>query len=96
MDENHPLSITTLQYGHAKPGDLQPITETTARELVGAGAVRAIQAVRHGDAWAIVLRIALQDRVVRSQREPVRTWRSLDTLAGWVEQLGATQFEVVL
>ena len=90
------LPITTMQSDAADPGLLQPITEATARELVSTGAVRVVQVVRHGDAWAIVIRVALRDRVIRSQRERVRTWRSLDTVAAWAAALGVAGFEVAL
>ena len=90
------LPVKTGESDLPEPATLNPITEATARELVSAGAVRVVQVVRHGDAWAVVVRVALRDRVVRSQREQVRTWRSLDTVAAWVGQLGAAGFEVVL
>jgi hypothetical protein len=35
-------------------------------------------------------------RVVRSQRETIRTWRSLDTLASWATGLSAVAIEVML
>lgn len=90
------LTSRTGQSDTSEAGMLQPITEATARELVSTGAVRVVQVVRHGDAWAIVIRVALRDRVIRSQRERVRTWRSLDTVAAWVSALGVVGFEVAL
>ena len=87
-------SITTVASDNANPDLLQPITEATARELVNTGAVRSVQVLRHGDAWAAVIRVGLRDRVIRSQRERVRTWRSLDTVANWVVDLGANGFVV--
>lgn len=90
------LNIKTAESDHPEPGQLQAITEATTRELVSTGAVRVIQVVRHGDAWAVVVRVAMRDRVVRSQRGHVRTWRNLDTVAAWAAKLGADGFEVVL
>jgi hypothetical protein len=87
-------SITTVASDNSNPDLLQPITEATARELVNTGAVRSVQVLRHGDAWAAVIRVGLRDRVIRSQRERVRTWRSLDTVANWVVDLGANGFVV--
>ena len=81
-------SITSLASDAAEPGLLQPITEATARELVSTGAVRSVQVLRYNGAWAVVIRVALRDRVIRSQRERVRTWRSLDTVANWAVDLG--------
>ena len=80
--------ITTVASDNANPDLLKPITEATARELVSTGVVRSIQVLRHGDAWAVVIRVGLRDRVIRSQRERVRTWRSLDTIANWAVDLG--------
>ncbi|MBD8792652.1 hypothetical protein IFR09_23020 [Pseudomonas syringae] len=35
-------------------------------------------------------------RLVRSRREPVRTWRSLDTLSNYLDRLGVRQYRVEL
>jgi len=78
-------------------GNLQSITEDTTRELIATGVVRVLQVVHHGHAgWAILVRVGVQNRVVRSQREKIRTWRSLDTMASWAAGLGAVALEVIL
>jgi len=78
-------------------GNLQPITEDTTRELIATGVVRVLQVIHHGDAgWAILVRVGVQNRVVRSQRETIRTWRSLDTIGTWAAGIGAVAVEVIL
>jgi hypothetical protein len=78
-------------------GNLQSITEDTLRELIATGVVRVLQVIHHGNAgWAVLVRVGVQNRVVRSQRENIRTWRSLDTLASWAAGLGAVAIEVIL
>jgi hypothetical protein len=52
--------------------------------------------VHHGGAWAVLVRLGVQNRVVRSQREKIRTWRSLDTIGTWAAGLGAVAIEVIL
>jgi hypothetical protein len=75
---------------------LQPITEATTKELIATGVVRVLQVVHHDDAWAVLVRVGVQNRVVRSQRETIRTWRSLDTIGPWATGIGAFALEVIL
>ena len=78
-------------------GNLQSITEDTMRELIATGVVRVLQVIHHGNAgWAVLVRVGVQNRVVRSQREKIRTWRSLDTIGTWAAGLGAVAIEVIL
>jgi len=99
-----PLSMTALKKSTLRTpssdvshcGRLQPITEATTKELIATGVVRVLQVVHHDDAWAVLVRLGVQNRVVRSQRETIRTWRSLDTVAIWAAGLGAVAIEVIL
>lgn len=72
------------------------IQETTLRELVDAGAVRALRAVQSADgSWALVAQVGMAERTLRSAREPVRTWRRLDTMYRWTRQtLGVNRLEL--
>ena len=61
------------------------IHETTMRELLDSGSVRAIAVVAQGDAWAVQVEVGTRWRSLRSAREPVRVWKSLDRLARWLK-----------
>ena len=75
----------------------ESISQESLIDLVHAGSVRMLKAVQSGDgAWALVASVGMHDRTLRSQRESVRTWRSLDTLARYARQtIGINKFEVV-
>ena len=77
-------------------GNLQSITEDTTRELIATGVVRVLQVVHHDDAWAVLVRVGVQNRVVRSQRETIRTWRSLDTIGTWAAGIDTFALEIIL
>ena len=69
------------------------ITEATLRELLDSGAVRSVAIVAQGDAWAVQVEVGTRWRVLRSAREPVRWWRSLDRLARWLkDDLGIVEW----
>jgi len=71
--------------------------ETTLRPLVASGAVRECKVSRHGDRWAVWVRLGgpgSKWMPVRSQREAVRTWASLDTLERFTSELGILSFAV--
>ena len=92
--KNSTVRTTSSDVSHY--GRLQPITEATTKELIATGVVRVLQVVHHEDAWAVLVRVGVQNRVVRSQRETIRTWRSLDTIGTWAAGLGAVALEVIL
>ena len=71
------------------------IHESTMRELLDSGSVRAIAVVAQGDAWAVQVEVGTRWRVLRSAREPVRLWKSLDRLARWLRgDLGIAEWSV--
>lgn len=71
------------------------ITEATLRELLDSGAVRAVQIVGQGTGWAVQVEVGMRRRTLRSAREPVRWWRSLDRLARWLrDDLGIAEWSV--
>ncbi|MHD0650916.1 hypothetical protein ACYPKM_35295 [Pseudomonas aeruginosa] len=59
----------------------------TLQGLQEAGALRELRIVRHGELWGLQARLAARWVDVRSKREPIRTWASLDTLAAFCEGL---------
>ncbi|CAI8981715.1 hypothetical protein [Pseudomonas zeae] len=70
-------------------------------DLVHAGAVRESKAARlttpKGEKWALYFRLvgpASEWYTIRSQREPVRTWAKLDTLAQFADAAGIRVFAV--
>lgn len=73
----------------------EAINEATMRELIESGAVRAITVVGQGEGWAVEIEVGTRRRVLRSAREPVRLWKSLDRLARWLrEDLGVAEWAV--
>ena len=71
---------------------MQRISEETFRILVNAGSVRKITlqpAPWNGkDRWAVVIKLGMDEAVIKSAREDVRTWASLDSLARWLKTQG--------
>ena len=66
-------------------------------ELIAGNSVRECKAARHGERWAVYVRLggpASNWLAVRSQREPVRTWASLDTLERFTRGVGIRAFVV--
>lgn len=66
-------------------------------DLVKNGAVREAKACREGERWAFFFRLGGPGSswlAVRSQREAVRTWASLDTLARFADAVGIRLFAV--
>lgn len=66
-------------------------------ELIAGGSVRECKVARHGDRWAVYVRLGGPGAnwlAVRSQREAVRTWASLDTLERFTSGAGIRSFSV--
>ena len=70
------------------------INEATMRELLDSGAVRAVVVIGQGDGWAVEIEVGTRRRVLRSAREPVRIWKSLDRLARWLHGFGIAEWSV--
>lgn len=62
--------------------------------------VREVRVSRHeGGEWCLAVRLGGPTASwlpVRSQREPVRTWASLDTLTRWADKQGLRSFVLEL
>jgi len=68
----------------------------TLRALVAAGAVRRVRIVADGGSFHVVVETGGGSVTASTQRGRVRTWRSLDSAAGWVRDLGIGALEVDL
>lgn len=68
------------------------IKEPTLRELIVTGAVRSATLVRtDGERYALELDVGMRRAMVGTKRGTVRTWRHLDTAAGYLRDLGIPQ-----
>jgi hypothetical protein len=77
---------------------VQRVSEDTFRILVNAGSVRKVTiqpAPWNGrDRWAVILKLGMDEAVIKSAREDVRTWASLDSLARWLKTQGVGVVEL--
>ncbi len=64
--------------------------------LQEAGALRELRAIRRAPGWQLQARLATRWLDVRSRREPVRIWGSLDSLAKFCDALGVRCLSVEL
>ena len=46
------------------------------------------------DRWAVVIKLGMDEAVIKSAREDVRTWASLDSLARWLKTQGVGVVEL--
>lgn len=70
------------------------IDQKTLFQLVEAGAVRAAHVVGHGNGWTLAARYGLTERFLSAKRGDVRVFRKLETLVGFLRDLGISHFEV--
>lgn len=77
--------------------NIRRIRQPEVDALAAAGAIRSVTVEpAPGEGWAVRIRAGVEDVIVASQDRPVRIWRSLDTLAGWMRARGIGRWEVVL
>jgi hypothetical protein len=72
----------------------ETIDQKTLSQLVEAGAVRAARVVAHGSGWTIAARYGLTERFLAAKRGDVRVFRKLETLVGFLREMGINRFEV--
>ena len=68
-------------------------------ELIAGNSVRECKAARHGERWAVYVRLggpASNWLAVRSQREAVRTWASLTAVERFASGIGIRELSVEL
>ena len=77
---------------------MQRINEEMFRILIRAGSVRRVTvepAPWNGKTrWCVVLKLGMDEGVIKSHREEARTWASLDTVARWLKDCGVGVVEV--
>ncbi|MBN6742143.1 hypothetical protein JKG47_16730 [Acidithiobacillus sp. MC6.1] len=57
----------------------------------------ALGCALHGNGktrWCVVIKLGMDEGVIKSAREAVRTWASLDTVAKWLKGCGVGVVEV--
>lgn len=74
------------------------LDERSLVALVHAGAVHEVLATRDGPKgdYSLSVRVGLRLVPLRSQRDPVRLWRSLDGIATFCERVGIQRVLVEL
>ncbi|MDP5255842.1 hypothetical protein [Vibrio sp. HB161653] len=76
----------------------RPIDAPTLRALVEAGVIREalIVRIRHdGDyRWAIQVSYGMKTQILRSQREPVRLFHTIDSAARLLHDMGLSRMSV--
>lgn len=74
------------------------LDERSLIALVQAGAVHEVLATRDGlrGDYSLSVRVGLRLVPLRSQRDPVRIWRSLDGLSTFCERIGIKRLLVEL
>ncbi|MBU2753435.1 hypothetical protein HFU84_01745 [Acidithiobacillus sp. CV18-2] len=77
---------------------MQRIDEEMFKILIRAGSVRRVTvepAPWNGKTrWCVVIKLGMDEGVIKSAREPVRTWASLDTAVRWLKGCGVGVVEV--
>ncbi|KMZ13621.1 Prevent host death protein, Phd antitoxin [Candidatus Burkholderia humilis] len=72
----------------------ETIDQKILSQLVEAGAVRSAHVVGHGNGWTIAARYGLTERFLSAKRGDVRVFRKLETLVGFLRDMGISRFEV--
>jgi len=72
----------------------QHIQHTTLKELAASGAVRHIEARATPGGWVIEIRYGMSTKTLATQRGQPRIFKRIDTLIGYLQQVGITRFEV--
>ena len=73
----------------------ETIDHRTLTELVGAQAVRAAHVVGQPGGWSIVVKYGMSERAVAASRSrQVRVFKKLETLVGYLKDIGLHRFDV--
>ena len=75
---------------------IQTLDQKTIALLVSTGGLREVRAVREGPAWGLQGRIGQEWLPVRSARQELRLWSSLDTLERFCVAAGFRQLIIEL
>lgn len=74
----------------------QTLDQKTIALLISTGGVREVRAVREGSAWSLQGRIGQDWLPIRSARQELRLWSSLDTLERFCVAAGVKQVLIEL
>lgn len=74
----------------------QTLDQKTMAMLLTTGGLREVRAVREGPAWSLQGRIGQDWLPIRSARQELRLWSSLDTLERFCVAAGVRQLIVEL
>ena len=77
-----------------EPRPLMPLQEAHLREFIATGAVTGIHAAGQKDGFQLHVHIGVAHGALANARGVIRTFSSLNTLAGLVKRLGSNQFDV--
>lgn len=88
------FEMTTETTTETRP--LMPLQEAHLREFIATGAATRIHAAGQKDGFQLHVHIGVAHGVLANARGVIRTFSSLNTLAGLVKRLGASQFDVVI
>jgi hypothetical protein len=72
------------------------ITIDTLQALLSANSVSEVIIMRAGDAYSVKAKFGMNDKILRSQRERVRLFKSLETCAKVLRKAGAVQITLDL
>ncbi|CDG88756.1 hypothetical protein [Xenorhabdus bovienii] len=73
----------------------ETIDHSTLHRLVEAGAVRAAHVIGTSGGWALTVKYGLTERLLAAQRSrQVRLFKKLETLVGYLKDIGIAQFDV--
>jgi len=80
----------------ASPASLMPLQEAHIREFLAQGVITRVTASGKPDGFELQVHIGGAIGVLVNARGIVRTFSSLNTLAGLVKRLGGEEFNVVI
>lgn len=73
----------------------ETIDHGTLSRLVEAGALRGAHVVGQKGGWALLVQYGTTERPLAAQRSrQVRVWRKLETLVGYLREIGIAKFDV--
>lgn len=73
----------------------ETIDHTTLSRLVEAGAVRGAHVIGRPGGWSVLVKYGMAERTLAAQRSrQVRVFRRMETLVGYLKEIGIQQFDV--
>lgn len=72
------------------------MNERELKLLLEAGALKSIQVIAQGSLFHVEAKTAAGCKVVMTGRGEVRQWRSIDSCAKWLRNVGFGRFELLM